>query len=184
MAGVVDRVRLRTIPTRVGRTTFFPDTASQRADHPHAGGENHQPAVESFVQFGPSPRGWGEQFHLGLAVRDLRTIPTRVGRTSPPPHSACLASDHPHAGGENPVMPAQSTIAAGPSPRGWGEHPVMPAAEIEPRTIPTRVGRTRVALAIPRLNADHPHAGGENPELPTTYDCALSRFWRSDKGMS
>ena len=102
MSESADRMALRTIPTRVGRTRFGgsgalidsrtiptrvgrtpPGSAawSPSADHPHAGGENA-----------------GFDYEAAAA---LRTIPTRVGRT-------------------HPSTVAMTTVN-GPSPRGWGE---------------------------------------------------------------
>ena len=53
-------------------------------------------------------------------------------------------------------------LLVGPSPRGWGEPPPAPAGGPCPRTIPTRVGRTRTVCSHAMRLPDHPHAGGEN----------------------
>jgi hypothetical protein len=45
---------------------------------------------------------------------------------------------------------------------GWGERLEDSFAEIILRTIPTRVGRTRIVKYGISRDADHPHAGGEN----------------------
>src|SRR5438445_91685 len=90
-------------------------------DHPHAGGENPSGDDIDIVDYGPSPRGWGERAQVGCAEFNLRTIPTRVGRTSPNSSPELLSSDHPHAGGENAQANAGSRQTRGPSPRGWGE---------------------------------------------------------------
>ncbi len=111
---------------------------------------------------GPSPRGWGEQWHDRQRHRPRRTIPTRVGRTAPSGRASSSATDHPHAGGENATALALAVHAAGPSPRGWGEPPTARRSVSRRRTIPTRVGRTKLSLRYCAPFADHPHAGGEN----------------------
>ena len=50
----------------------------------------------------------------------------------------------------------------GPSPRGWGERLPGVAHRVKRRTIPTRVGRTKVTGQLSWSKSDHPHAGGEN----------------------
>ncbi len=132
----------RTIPTRVGRTELRWMMTSRNSDHPHAGGENTSDRTDSRNESGPSPRGWGERSGETCCCSDLRTIPTRVGRT------ICLGEcpggnpDHPHAGGENSTLRHCWAFISGPSPRGWGEQSATALATAETRTIPTRVGRT------------------------------------------
>ncbi len=152
----------RTIPTRVGRTPPVWSNCRRQSDHPHAGGENAQ-VVEPFRgHSGPSPRGWGEQPILLLINVFQRTIPTRVGRTSPSVTRAHGCADHPHAGGENGFRKRQVDQLGGPSPRGWGELCPHARVTLQWRTIPTRVGRTSNAGNGYGIAADHPHAGGEN----------------------
>ena len=71
----------RTIPTRVGRTTYYTDYRRIGEDHPHAGGENAERQSNLAESEGPSPRGWGEPRFRWNVARYGRTIPTRVGRT-------------------------------------------------------------------------------------------------------
>ena len=52
--------RLRTIPTRVGKTRGMPSSASGPSDHPHARGENALHPGRSNDPVGPSPRAWGK----------------------------------------------------------------------------------------------------------------------------
>ncbi len=152
----------RTIPTRVGRTMGNRKEPRLPTDHPHAGGENNATLQCEDLTSGPSPRGWGERDDSVHGAEQSRTIPTRVGRTANlGPHDATSA-DHPHAGGENPPTGPLPTYSPGPSPRGWGEPRDLRLPGHCERTIPTRVGRTR-AFRLPNiLDADHPHAGGEN----------------------
>jgi len=92
---------MRTIPTRVGRTSWCARVNPNRADHPHAGGENGIVIEPVAVLAGPSPRGWGERAWLRQRRRCGRTIPTRVGRTLAGYGITDAYADHPHAGGEN-----------------------------------------------------------------------------------
>ena len=173
---------VRTIPTRVGRTPPRGDCAGGRTDHPHAGGENAVTLLSVFAPPGPSPRGWGEPICRKAHVQQLRTIPTRVGRTEVPhgpanrrtdhPHAGgengcpsrwCTGKpDHPHAGGENSCARCPETRWSGPSPRGWGER--------------TSHARRK------RFTTDHPHAGGENSALATSYPVGNDGFRRNQNG--
>ncbi len=197
---LADVDEMRTIPTRVGRTWRACGCVTCSPDHPHAGGENFGGDHRAPPRVGPSPRGWGERAGIGQSVRggpsprgwgelgqvgrsdgSFRTIPTRVGRTPPPPrtHQSCSdhphaggenatprthqsCSDHPHAGGENTHARSKSPCEVGPSPRGWGELRLRKADNLGARTIPTRVGRTRGWSGTRGSPTDHPHAGGEN----------------------
>ena len=158
--------QVRTIPTRLGRTTCAKTTGSTDADHPHACGENSTQSVLGERAIGPSPRVWGERASFFQSFSALlwrfRTIPTRVGRTHLARLSVCGCTDHPHACGENSSRSARSCGVSGPSPRVWGELRIHTRRSREPRTIPTRVGRTHLHAPAEVNTADHPHACGEN----------------------
>ena len=153
---------MRTIPTRVGRTSELGTRNQRNSDHPHAGGENLAFALDQQALPGPSPRGWGEHWFKTGGSISPRTIPTRVGRTKRLVVNVPVGPDHPHAGGEN--QPRQSGVLSlrGPSPRGWGERKMILLIMTPMRTIPTRVGRTRPPHRARLGRTDHPHAGGEN----------------------
>ncbi len=163
------RVRDRTIPTRVGRTTRTGNCPWSKPDHPHAGGENLHPLAAHPQERGPSPRGWGERYGRLDSDGSKRTIPTRVGRTLVIRRDCQIIPDHPHAGGENTNGESNIVREFGPSPRGWGEP--RPTVFLPPggRTIPTRVGRTKEETSTSVEISDHPHAGGENSGMPTAY---------------
>ena len=57
--------------------------AAAITDHPHAGGENGADGRAIRLLNGPSPRGWGKHMSSTYAERNIRTIPTRVGKTPP-----------------------------------------------------------------------------------------------------
>ena len=154
--------RHRTIPTRVGKTTKREVRVLVVPDHPHARGENWYDSATALAQAGPSPRAWGK---LGLRhpVRPgRRTIPTRVGKTPPSEGRQAPRSDHPHARGENETTACRSAAMVGPSPRAWGKRGNGIVCFILDRTIPTRVGKTRLSCSRTCRRSDHPHARGEN----------------------
>ncbi len=155
----------RTIPTRVGRTLSSPLKIGPTVDHPHARGENSQELLGSNTGGGPSPRAWGEHKRAGQIALDLRTIPTRVGRTRGADEPTTRAADHPHARGENRVADHSKPTPTGPSPRAWGERRAVCQFVPTTRTIPTRVGRTRGADEPAARATDHPHARGENRDV-------------------
>ena len=132
----------RTIPTRVGRTRSGFLRVPSCTDHPHARGENAFRVPQSPKLHGPSPRAWGERPFGVWGRSTARTIPTRVGRTRPRGCVARVSPDHPHARGENRGARIKRSPQNGPSPRAWGELGAQPLDYLQPRTIPTRVGRT------------------------------------------
>ena len=156
----------RTIPTRVGRTRCACSCRSGSPDHPHACGENRICGYVEALAAGPSPRVWGELAAGRAQPPPWRTIPTRVGRTPCRRRYFSSCPDHPHACGENLQPLNHSKILSGPSPRVWGELGVSLPAIRNHRTIPTRVGRTRVRRASRVKRTDHPHACGENHPAP------------------
>ena len=74
--------------------------------------------------------------------------PTRVGRTTSGGQAVDSASDHPHAGGENPRPFSSRNFVEGPSPRGWGEPPSPTPSPTSIRTIPL-LGHPSARCGIP-----------------------------------
>ncbi len=153
---------IRTIPTRVGRTTADPYSKNTLTDHPHTRGENLSDRCVAENLFGPSPHAWGEPVHDSEYVLDYRTIPTRVGRTPTASEWYAAPPDHPHTRGENVLPFRGSAKKPGPSPHAWGEPPGLICLFVCRRTIPTRVGRTAQAVFAKARISDHPHTRGEN----------------------
>ena len=131
-------------------------------DHPHACGENPFPPRILQPLSGPSPRVWGKPRHLIQWCFPLRTIPTRVGKTPRPTPIRLRQPDHPHACGENKHRIHVGDCFDGPSPRVWGKLNADGYGYAVKRTIPTRVGKTRVCCSRKTATPDHPHACGEN----------------------
>ena len=132
-------------------------------DHPHTRGENANMREPELSNAGPSPHAWGERDGNLFHFVNLRTIPTRVGRTTPPGSSTTVETDHPHTRGENAPNVPSSRRMYGPSPHAWGERHELRHIRICERTIPTRVGRTEGEWPSSRCYPDHPHTRGENP---------------------
>ncbi len=59
-----------------------------------------------------------------------------------------LRQDHPHACGEKHVQQKKLKCTEGPSPRVWGKVSLNDVNNIENRTIPTRVGKSRSGYAL------------------------------------
>ena len=100
MAGNV-LAKLRSTPTRVGKTPAGKEKNLDIWVHPHACGENPQHVGRNREPGGPPPRVWGKRQMLEKSPRSYRSTPTRVGKTGDRslPHSS--GPVHPHACGEN-----------------------------------------------------------------------------------
>jgi len=135
------RRQVRTIPTRVGKTSDRHAARLRLPDHPHARGENSSVCGLKSSETGPSPRAWGKPIAAKRRCLSGRTIPTRVGKTRPRRRLAACRSDHPHARGENGLPGLPLTLADGPSPRPWGKRVHRIDVVDGERTIPTPVGK-------------------------------------------
>src|ERR1019366_4465123 len=124
------------------RTPTLLSWQATSSDHPHARGENFISGCSSTWTIGPSPRTWGERTTPRGWFSSSRTIPTHVGRTYRLNMAGRLATDHPHARGENVCGRSPHANGGGPSPRTWGEPVPQCTLRRTVRTIPTHVGRT------------------------------------------
>ena len=79
---LVGQVQHRSIPTRVGKPAGGVCWRLPTTVHPHACGENTGTGTGTGKAYGPSPRVWGKRPLGGVATLALRSIPTRVGKTS------------------------------------------------------------------------------------------------------
>ena len=71
------------------------------------------------------------------------------------------ASDHPHGCGEKAGDEIVSRYSSGSSPRVWGKAPSLFALFLQPRIIPTGVGKSQTFRPEWLSEADHPHGCGE-----------------------
>jgi len=93
---------------------------------------------------GPSPRVWGIHWSRRNNYIFDRSIPTRVGNTHISFWFRSSVAVHPHACGEYDLVEANLRAMGGPSPRVWGIQFVVVYVYPWPRSIPTRVGNTKV----------------------------------------
>jgi len=151
----------RAIPTRVGKSIGGDGDGRNSAGHPHAGGEINNRERADIALHGPSPRGWGNLDPLGESGRDLRAIPTRVGKSLRAAIPVVAVAGHPHAGGEIMFSRIRGIAVSGPSPRGWGNQLPHVSRRAPLRAIPTRVGKSIFLRQAAGIESGHPHAGGE-----------------------
>ena len=88
-------------PTRVGKTAPSRLCPASPEVHPHACGENNWAGGDYGCRHGPPPRVWGKQLYSIHLVSNLRSTPTRVGKTTVSVCPSYCSSVHPHACGEN-----------------------------------------------------------------------------------
>ena len=105
---------------------------------------------------------WGTQLNLKSGHDERRFIPTRVGNTCLMMVWSKESAVHPHACGEHSDKIKGRASKYGSSPRVWGTHTWQAGHENDGRFIPTRVGNTHVAVAVPLVVTVHPHACGEH----------------------
>ena len=139
-AQVVELGPTRSIPTRVGTSHLCAQVPLSIAVHPHARGDLSAGRLRKTPQFGPSPRAWGPLDRDERLAVLKRSIPTRVGTSSPRDNARRRPTVHPHARGDLLRWSAKSARSGGPSPRAWG--PLAPCILDygAMRSIPTRVG--------------------------------------------
>ena len=133
---------LRNTPTHVGKTRCAAAEAGQGWKHPHARGEDISPVPRQLVDLETPPRTWGRQAAtLGPSVVGGNT-PTHVGKTQPEPETVDYDRKHPHARGEDSVVPGRSAWMAETPPRTWGRHSSSAFFAVFQRNTPTHVGKT------------------------------------------
>ena len=133
---------IRSIPTRVGKSSDEKQPVSHYPVHPHAGGEIDTACDENLLAGGPSPRGWGNHAREDPFNWGQRSIPTRVGKSLEAASHPLAGAVHPHAGGEIWDKPVEEICKNGPSPRGWGNQKTEDKIPRLLRSIPTRVGKS------------------------------------------
>ena len=154
-------VKIRYIPTLVGRFTKSPSTDAVLTVHPHACGEIETMLGETTIANGTSPRLWGDYRVPITEIDRIRYIPTLVGRLY---LASCGEIDrpvHPHACGEICDLKQDVPPTTGTSPRLWGDYNTIANVGSAVRYIPTLVGRFARGANITAANAVHPHACGE-----------------------
>ncbi len=152
----------RSTPTRVGKTFPTPTTRSTRKVHPHACGENIPFYAKNRRAPGPPPRVWGKPKPTDWMDGEIRSTPTRVGKTEAVVTIYTAVMVHPHACGENCHQIMTQPRYIGPPPRVWGKQDITDTEVRSYRSTPTRVGKTVSGSASESPTMLHPHACGEN----------------------
>ena len=76
---MVDDLKARIIPTRVGTSGSRREITAQAEDHPHACGDKFIKNMMEISLLGSSPRVWGQDTDYKRVLLLKRIIPTRVG---------------------------------------------------------------------------------------------------------
>ena len=100
---MVDDLKARIIPTRVGTSLFKTRKIAIYWDHPHACGDKKRLFTMLTLIRGSSPRVWGQEDFGTKHQKTSRIIPTRVGTSVPQVKQPTLPKDHPHACGDKRV---------------------------------------------------------------------------------
>ena len=152
--------RHRFIPTHVGNRAPSWMCLRPESVHPHARGEQRSEGGPGRRASGSSPRTWGTVTDEHRLEARARFIPTHVGNRTPTPCSTARTD--------------------GSSPRTWGTELRTGADLQQVRFIPTHVGNRRWAcIAVLRM-AVHPHARGEQRQVPekgSTENGSSPRTW-------
>ncbi len=157
----VQKTTARFIPTRVGKSS--PPFLQQHSAsvHPHACGEVPLPEMKKASKDGSSPRVWGSRVDTPDIPKDMRFIPTRVGKSEAALGTTAIGAVHPHACGEVTGTTDAERIFIGSSPRVWGSPNKNAFRKLGERFIPTRVGKSWASFDAHGRPTVHPHACGE-----------------------
>ena len=156
------RLLLGAIPARAGRTGPRCGDNCRALGHPCACRENSMKERCHIVKSGPSLRVQGELRIISILPLKWRAIPARAGRTSVAGCSMTLATGHPCACRENPVIKTSEPFNIGPSLRVQGELFSFFLPLYTCRAIPARAGRTLEHNRLSFRRAGHPCACREN----------------------
>ena len=154
--------RRRFTPTRVGTTLVDAYSGACVSVHPHARGDNSRRPGDSKDQPGSPPRAWGQRQCTRVHSIPPRFTPTRVGTTAESTARHGSSTVHPHARGDNLLIPLQIMVGAGSPPRAWGQPVWHRKCRQCDRFTPTRVGTTSDQFTPIWIAPVHPHARGDN----------------------
>ena len=152
---------MRIIPTSVGKSRPYACESRYHPDHPHERGEKLACFELFLLTYGSSPRAWGKDESRSSSKVDVRIIPTSVGKSPCSGRPTCRQADHPHERGEKGMPSMTAKVSSGSSPRAWGKVQTTRHTLLEPRIIPTSVGKRQRADRVSGPRPDHPHERGE-----------------------
>ena len=139
--GQTAAIRLRNIPTCVGKRSLELPMVRVRPEHPHVCGEKSIDFAASSALCGTSPRVWGKVLFVVFHYVAIRNIPTCVGKRARRLHARSRRPEHPHVCGEKLSSNGGRDFGSGTSPRVWGKEPKLQPCRQRMRNIPTCVGK-------------------------------------------
>ena len=170
----------RFTPTRVGTTRRARGGWGGRTVHPHACGDNGKVWEPPSRRLGSPPRVWGQRTGAGRAGGARRFTPTRVGTTPGVLTDSSAYAVHPHACGDNVPRTRSRRRRRGSPPRVWGQRTRNVRYVLRDRFTPTRVGTTSACWVSAPTTTVHPHACGDNAQMPQSHRAAIGsppRVW-------
>ena len=129
-------------PCTWGQRSCFSPGLSGGTVHPHAHGDNASIRTRQNSAAGSPPCTWGQREAVRSAAGGRRFTPMHMGTTRRPRRCSSPSPVHPHAHGDNDILPA------------W-----LPPQR---RFTPMHMGTTPQVLVCPADSAVHPHAHGDN----------------------
>ncbi len=138
----VNNPHFRNIPTCVGKSGKNPEYRTNQAEHPHVCGEKNPITRKQRTKLGTSPRVWGKAQNESKLAREVRNIPTCVGKSLVCTPKFRRFAEHPHVCGEKNLISCWTTQRPGTSPRVWGKGESLYFSISMIRNIPTCVGKS------------------------------------------
>ena len=160
------------IPACAGNTSRSAPAHQASADHPRVRGEHSSFESSGCCPCGSSPRARGTPRSGPASSSPTRIIPACAGNTSPMPHKALHAADHPRVRGEHVDHQHEPARVVGSSPRARGTRRVAYVLVALVRIIPACAGNTACKRNHGRTATDHPRVRGEHPYTPGP--CSIS----------
>ena len=109
------------IPARAGKTTLPMTSWSRSSAHPRSRGENRARSDGWGCAFGSSPLARGKRTGRLFALRGVRLIPARAGKTITISKDLAALKAHPRSRGENPIVYTLWRWLLGSSPLARGK---------------------------------------------------------------
>ena len=114
------RLQVGNTPTHVGKTPPLLMGCLFLKKHPHARGEDCQPASSSAYSAETPPRTWGRPARRAAENFGRRNTPTHVGKTRGAGRKTAYRWKHPHARGEDGTTSHLRSLSQETPPRTWG----------------------------------------------------------------
>ena len=141
----IERVAVRLIPARAGKTSSRPSVATSRRAHPRSRGENGLGEDGFALELGSSPLARGKPPYGVGVVGAWWLIPARAGKTTRVGPAGSSQWAHPRSRGENVHLPGRARVRRGSSPLARGKRSALLPPGGEHGLIPARAGKTAQA---------------------------------------